>query len=64
MSGKGSRPRPFSVDRKTFEENWDRIFSNKTKENSPIEVAIEGQRINLCDDVEDVDLRTHLHASN
>lgn len=24
--GKGSRPRPFSVDRKTFEDNWDRIF--------------------------------------
>ena len=24
--GKGSAPRPFSVDRKTFEDNWDRIF--------------------------------------
>lgn len=29
MSGKGSTPRPFSVDRKTFEDNWDRIFKNK-----------------------------------
>lgn len=29
MSGKGSRPRPFSVDRKTFEDNWDRIFGKK-----------------------------------
>lgn len=28
MSGKGSTPRPFSVDRKTFEDNWDRIFGN------------------------------------
>ena len=28
-NGKGSKPRPFSVDRKTFEENWDRIFSAK-----------------------------------
>jgi hypothetical protein len=29
MSGKGSSPRPFSVDRKKFEENWDRIFNKK-----------------------------------
>jgi len=28
MSGKGSTPRPFSVDRKTFDDNWDRIFKN------------------------------------
>jgi len=27
MSGKGSRPRPFSVDHDTFSDNWDRIFS-------------------------------------
>ena len=31
MSGKGSRPRPYSVDRKTFESNWDRIFKKKDK---------------------------------
>jgi len=30
MSGKGSKPRPFSVDRKTFNENWDKIFKKKT----------------------------------
>lgn len=29
MSGKGSRPRPFSVDRKTFEDNWEKIFGKK-----------------------------------
>jgi hypothetical protein len=29
MSGKGSRPRPFSVDRKTFESNWEKIFGKK-----------------------------------
>lgn len=27
--GKGSTPRPFSVDRETFENNWDRIFKKK-----------------------------------
>jgi len=30
MSGKGSKPRPFSVDRKTFESNWERIFKKKS----------------------------------
>lgn len=26
---KGSTPRPYSVDRKTFDKNWERIFGNK-----------------------------------
>ena len=34
MSGKGSRPRPYSVDQKTFDANWDAIFS---KDKSVIE---------------------------
>ena len=29
INGKGSKPRPFSVDRKTFEENWEKIFGKK-----------------------------------
>lgn len=28
--GKGSSPRPFSVDHKTFENNWDRIFKSQS----------------------------------
>jgi hypothetical protein len=28
--GKGSGPRPYSVDLKTFNNNWDNIFRNKT----------------------------------
>jgi hypothetical protein len=32
MSGKGSRPRPYSVDQKTFDSNWDQIFGNKEKQ--------------------------------
>ncbi len=24
--GKGDKPRPLSVDRKTFDDNWDKIF--------------------------------------
>jgi hypothetical protein len=29
MSGKGSSPRPFSVDQQTFSNNWDAIFGKK-----------------------------------
>jgi len=29
MSGKGSRPRPFSADQKTFDDNWDKIFKKQ-----------------------------------
>jgi hypothetical protein len=28
--GKGSAPRPYSVDADTFESNWDKIFRKKT----------------------------------
>ena len=31
--GKGSIPRPFSVDQKTFADNWDTIFGKKKKDN-------------------------------
>ena len=27
--GKGSKPRPFSVDQSTFDSNWDKIFKKK-----------------------------------
>lgn len=29
--GKGSKPRPFSVDQKTFDTNWEAIFGEKNK---------------------------------
>ena len=28
--GKGSSPRPYSVDKQTFDNNWDKIFGKKT----------------------------------
>lgn len=28
MSGKGSSPRPYSVDKETFNNNWDTIFND------------------------------------
>jgi len=38
MSGKGSSPRPFSVDQSIFDQNWNRIFANK--ETAKFEQAI------------------------
>ena len=35
MSGKGSKPRPLSVPRKHFDDNWDRIFGKKREEKKP-----------------------------
>jgi hypothetical protein len=35
--GKGSRPRPYSVDHKTFDNNWDAIFVKKNKEQQTID---------------------------
>lgn len=29
QNGKGSKPRPKSVDQKTWEKNWNRIFGKK-----------------------------------
>jgi hypothetical protein len=29
--GKGSSPRPYSVDQKTFSSNWDMIFGKKNQ---------------------------------
>jgi len=42
MSGKGSKPRPYSVDKKTFEKNWDKIFkkSQKTKKSKPKDLTL------------------------
>jgi hypothetical protein len=30
--GKGSKPRPYSVDQKTFDSNWNNIFGKKKQE--------------------------------
>ena len=34
--GKGSKPRPLSIPRKRFEENWDRIFGKKKEKKQPV----------------------------
>ncbi len=44
--GKGSRPRPFSVDQKTFDSNWDNIFK-KDKE-MQVRVKENADEIGKC----------------
>jgi hypothetical protein len=34
MAGKGSRPRPFSVTQKEFDNRWDNIFNKNKKTDS------------------------------
>lgn len=31
MNGKGDKRRPSTVDKNTFDNNWDKIFNKKTK---------------------------------
>ena len=40
MTGKGSAPRPFAVDKKTFNDNFDKIFSKRERK-QVTEVTIE-----------------------
>ena len=42
MSGKGSTPRPFSVDAETFADNWQRIFGGKAESTSITEANRNG----------------------
>ena len=53
--GKGSKPRPVS-DRKKFEDNWERIFNKKKREEALDELATLSQKQGFYDDIEDVDI--------
>ena len=43
--GKGSSPRPFSVDHKTFESNWELAFGKKEKKNESSSMEQESMSI-------------------
>lgn len=38
MAGKGSKSRPIEVDRKTFDDNWDKIFNKDKKKDVRVPV--------------------------
>ena len=48
MNGKGSRPRPSSVDRKTFENNWNTIFG---KGSTPDQEAAMRELVEISQDL-------------
>ena len=55
--GKGSSPRPYSVDNKTYEDNFKTIFGESKLERKKREEALqkmvdESQRLGLYDDVQ------------
>ena len=41
---KGSAPRPFDVDQKTFEINWEKIFGNRKTKNGSDEHDNVGEK--------------------
>jgi hypothetical protein len=45
MSGKGSRPRPYSVSQDTFASNWDAIFKKKEVDMTP---KVENMKKGTC----------------
>lgn len=42
MAGKGSKPRPIDIDRKTYDDNWDRIF--KKDKNKDVRVQVQDSK--------------------
>lgn len=55
--GKGSKARPFSVDRKTFDDRWDQIFS-KGKEQTPAKSTFDGETKNIDTEEEGSEIDT------
>lgn len=47
--GKGSAPRPFSVDQDQFADNWDRIFGSKKKAQSVAETATKQDSVHVAE---------------
>ena len=39
--GKGSSPRPYSVNKKQFDDNWDKIFGKKEKKDLPNDKKVD-----------------------
>tara|TARA_B100001094_G_scaffold1892_1_gene1663 strand:+ start:312 stop:500 length:189 start_codon:yes stop_codon:yes gene_type:complete len=49
MAGKGDKQRPREVDKKTFEDNWDRIF--KKKKENPLPFSDAKPNENMFEDM-------------
>ena len=49
MNGKGSKPRPLSVSKDDFQDNWNRIF--KKKKENPLPFTDSKPNENMFDDL-------------
>lgn len=49
-AGKGSKPRPFSVDQKTYDDNWNKIFGKKNNDFQDI-LSTEDTLLKTLDDL-------------
>ena len=50
--GKGSKPRPFSVDQKTFDNNWDNIFKKRPNDYQDV-LSTEDTMLDAFDNFEE-----------
>jgi hypothetical protein len=46
--GKGSRPRPFGVNKKTFDVNWDNIFKTPKERDDAIALDEAFKHAEIC----------------
>jgi hypothetical protein len=60
MAGKGSKARPFSVDKNTFDNNWESIFGKKEKVNG----QEQSQQSNVDQDGETTSRTTESNSTN
>ena len=51
-AGKGSSPRPYSVDQKIYEDNWNKIFGRKNNDFQDI-LSTEETFLNTLEDFDD-----------
>lgn len=51
-AGKGSKPRPFSVDHQTYASNWERVFGTKQPTDEEAQDALD--RIERQEEVKEI----------
>jgi hypothetical protein len=57
-AGKGDSPRPFTVDQKVYEDNWNRIFGRKNNDFQDI-LSTEDTLLNSLDTLNDYEKNQH-----
>lgn len=55
MAGKGSKPRPLSVDYNTYADNYDRIFGNRNSQRNKKRIDALDELTRLGQEMEEYD---------